>query len=157
MEQRINPLVDLKKIDQEPKSYWVSLLKNYFVEAKMISIEGVPSVEEQQRLAAEEKTRINEQIKRLGKEGLKKKAEEVENAIEFNERPAPQSMLTCVPIPSTKSINFHKIIRHRTDLDEKKLIDLSSVPIFTYFDHIETNFVYVSYFPVNILSKFIQT
>lgn len=133
---------------KEPKSYWLSLLKQYFIDNKLLALEAYPSVEEQQRLASEEKQRIEEQIKNLGEDGLKRKDLELEKAVEYNERPVPDSMVTSVPIPGLDSISFHNIDRYRTDLDEKRLIDLSKTPVFTYFDHVKSGFVYVRGLPV---------
>lgn len=144
LQQRINPLMDLERMAKEPKSYWLSLLKNYFVESKLISLEAYPSIEEQQRLATDEKQRIEEQTKRLGEEGLKQKELELEKAVEYNERPPPNSMLTCLPIPSLNSITFHNVVRYTTDSAERQQIDLSKTPVFTYFDHLKSGFVYVS-------------
>lgn len=144
MNQRVNPLPDLEKMLKEPKSYWLKLLHKYFLDNNAVSIQGVPSVEEHEKMAKEEKERIEEQIKSLGEEGLKEKQNLLEKAIEFNDREAPESMLTSVPIPSIKSIHFHNIVRHRTDLDQRQLIDLSGTPVYTYFDHVKSGFVYVS-------------
>lgn len=130
-------------MEKEPKSFWVSLIKKYFVEAKVISIRGVPSIEEQHRMAEEEKLRIEQQIATLTDEGLKQKGMKLDAAIAFNEKPPPTCMLTSVPIPSADSINFHEIVRYRTDTFDEKL-DLSKSPIYTYFDNVNTNFVYVS-------------
>lgn len=129
---------------KEPKSYWLSLLKQYFVDGKLIALEAYPSIEEQQRLASEEKQRIEEQINRLGEGGLKQKENELEAAVNYNERPPPNSMLTALPIPSLNSISFHNINRYRTDLEERQQIDLSKTPVFTYFDNVKSGFVYVS-------------
>lgn len=129
---------------KEPKSYWVGLLDKYFVKNDSISIQGYPSIEEQQQMAAEEKERIEKQIESLGEDGLKEKAAALEKAIEYNERPPPDSMLTSVNIPSLKSINFHNIIRYRSDVINDQL-DLSETPVFTYFDHVKSGFVYVSH------------
>lgn len=137
-------MTDLDKALDEKKSYWVELLKKYFVDNQVIAIEASPSIEEQERMATEEKQRIEMQIKNLGKEGMDQKEAELLNAIELNETPPPDSMLTSVAIPRITGINFHNIYRHRTDLDDKKYIDLSNTPIFTYFDHVKTEFVYVS-------------
>ncbi|KAI4464378.1 presequence protease [Holotrichia oblita] len=142
LQQRINPLIDYEKMTKETKSYWVNLLDKYFVKNESISIEGYPSVEEQQRMAAEEKDRIEKQVQALDVEGLKQKSIELQNAIEYNERPPPDSMLTSVNIPSLKSINFHNIIRYRSDMINDQL-DLSDVPVFTYFDHVKSGFVYM--------------
>lgn len=143
LEQRLNPLVDLDKMLKEPLEYWLDLLKKYIIDNKYISTQCIPSIEEQQRMAAEEQERLQQQIAELGEVGLKMKKEILENAIEYNDRPLPDNMLTSVPIPSISSIKFHDIVRYRTDLNERKHIDLSKTPIFTYFDHVKTNFVYV--------------
>lgn len=129
-------------MESEPKSFWVQLIKKYIVEAKVVSIKGVPSIEEQHKMAEEEKIRIEQQIASLSEEGLKKKGKELENAIIFNEKPPPISMLTSVPIPSADSINFHEITRYSSKAANEKL-DLTKAPIFTYFDHVNTNFVYM--------------
>lgn len=137
---------------KEPKSYWLSLLKRYFVDGKLLALEAYPSIEEQQRLATEEKQRIEEQVKRLGEEGLKQKAIELDAAVDYNERPPPNSMLTCLSVPSLDSISFHNIVRYRTDLEERQQIDLSKTPVFTYFDHVKSGFVYVSLKKMSIVS-----
>lgn len=129
---------------KEPKTYWVKLLNKYLVEGNYVSIEGYPSIKEQQKMATEEKVRIDMQIEALGEKGLSEKDLILEKAIEFNERSPPSSMLTSVEIPSINSINFHNIVRYRTDLDERHKIDLSKSPVYTYFDHVKSNFVYVS-------------
>lgn len=100
-------------------------------------------------MAEEEKQRIEAQIAKLTAAGLKQKGTELEEAIAFNEKPPPTSMLTSVPIPSTESINFHEIVRSSSL--QCGDMDLSSTPVLTYFDHVNTNFVYVSirfFFPV---------
>lgn len=153
LEQRINPLTDLEKMSKEPKSYWLSLLKRYFVDGKLLALEAYPSIEEQQRLAADEKQRIEEQVKRLGEEGLKQKATELDAAVDYNERPPPNSMLTCLSVPSLDSISFHNIVRYRTDLEERQQIDLSKTPVFTYFDNVKSGFVYVSSKNMMIVSQ----
>lgn len=137
-------------MQKEPKSFWLELLNKYFVGAKSISIQGVPSVEEHEKMAKEEKERIDEQIKSLGEEGLKEKEKLVQSAVEHNDREAPESMLTSVLIPSIESINFHNIVRHRSDLDQRQMIDLSDTPVYTYFDHVKSGFVYVSKFLVKL-------
>ncbi|CAH0557668.1 unnamed protein product [Brassicogethes aeneus] len=143
LQQRVNPLVDLMKLLGEPKSFWLDLLKKYFVENKHVSVQCVPSIEEQQEMAKTEKERLDAQVATLGESGLKEKAGVLEAAIGHNDRDPPMDMLTSVPIPSTNSMNFHSVSRYRSDLDDKEKIDLSDTPIFTYFDHIKTNFVYL--------------
>lgn len=128
----------------EPKDYWLDLLNKYLIDNNYVAIQCVPSVDEQQRMATDERDRLQEQITELSDVGLKMKQQILDDAIEYNERPPPENMLTSVPIPSIDSIKFHDIIRYRTDLCDKQRIDLSQTPVFTYFDHVKTNFVYVS-------------
>lgn len=132
----------------EPKSYWLNILKKYMVDNKYVSIQCVPSKEEQQNAAKEEKERIDAQVATLGEEGLKQKGDILEKAIEYNEREPPIDMLTSVPIPSFKSIKFHNITQYSTESKDKERIDLSSSSVFTYFDHMKSNFVYVCIFVI---------
>lgn len=74
----------------EPKEYWVELLNKYFVSNKTLSVQGIPSIAEQQRLATEEKARIADQVTRLGASGLAEKAELMAKATKFNTRPPPR-------------------------------------------------------------------
>lgn len=144
MEQRVNPLTDIAKLMEEPKSYWLNILRKYLVENKYVSIQCVPSKEEQQNAAKEEKERIDAQIAALTEEGLKQKGEILEKAIQYNEREPPIDMLTSVPIPSLKSIKFHNITQYSSESKDTQRIDLSNTPVFTYFDNLNSNFVYVS-------------
>nr|CAH7739234.1 unnamed protein product [Callosobruchus chinensis] len=142
LEQRVNPLTDLAKLQKEPKDYWLGILRKYMIENKYMATQMVPSKEEQQKLAKEEKERVESRVKELGEEGLKKKGEILCNAIEFNERPPPPEMLISVPIPSVDSIKFHNIYRFSSD-EKNERINLADTPVFTYFDHLKTNFVYM--------------
>ncbi|XP_022918722.1 uncharacterized protein C05D11.1-like [Onthophagus taurus] len=142
LEQRLNPLEDLDKMLTEPKSYWLSLLKRYLIDNHVITIQGYPSQSEQASMAAQEKARIEEQIKNLGEKGLEEKEKELNDAIAFNEKPAPESMLTQVNVPSINSIFFHDIVRYSSD-EKSPEIDLTQTDIFTYFDNVKTDFVYI--------------
>lgn len=129
---------------EEPKSYWLNILRKYLIENKYVSIQCVPSKEEQQNAAKDEKERIDAQIAMLTEEGLKQKGEMLEKAIQYNEREPPIDMLTSVPIPSLKSIKFHNITQYSSESKDTQKIDLSNTPVFTYFDNLNSNFVYVS-------------
>lgn len=147
LQQRVNPLTDITKLMNEPKSYWLNILRKYIVDNKYVSIQCVPSKEEQQNAAKDEKDRIDAQIMALTEEGLKEKGDILEKAIEYNEREPPIDMLTSVPIPSLKSIKFHNITQYSTESKDKQRIDLSNSSVFTYFDNLKSNFVYVCIFP----------
>ncbi|XP_066250958.1 uncharacterized protein C05D11.1-like [Euwallacea similis] len=142
LEQRVNPLEDLNKLLKEPKSFWLEILDKYFVSNNYISVECYPSKKEQQKMAKEERERIEKQRENLGEVGLKNRKLALEKALEFNDRQPPAEMLTSVPIPSIESIKFHNISRFRSDNIDKRL-DLSKTSIFTYFDDLKTSFVYL--------------
>ncbi|ERL93539.1 uncharacterized protein C05D11.1 [Dendroctonus ponderosae] len=143
LQQRLNPLEDLLKLSKEPDTFWLGILEKYFVGNKYVSVECYPSKEEQQKMAKEEKERVEKQRQLLGEEGLKQKKIALEKAIESNDREPPVKMLTSVPIPGLESITFHNIERYRSDLPGGR-IDLSQAPVFTYFDDLKTSFVYLN-------------
>ncbi|GAB1870040.1 hypothetical protein CAJAP_11119 [Camponotus japonicus] len=144
LDQRLNSIHDLKKLKNEPESYWVNLLKKYFILAPMIVVKGIPSIEKQRTLTQEEEKRIAKQIEKLGTDGLEQKEIELQQAIKENEKPVPDEVLANVPIPSTDSINFHHIKSYTTETSEQhSRLDVTKLPFFTYLDHVNTNFVYL--------------
>ncbi|XP_015601715.1 uncharacterized protein C05D11.1 [Cephus cinctus] len=144
LSQRLNEVEDLGKLSAEPESYWVNLIKKYLVDAPIVVVKGIPSIETQREMASLEKERIKNQIERLGEEGLKQKERELQEAIIHNERPIPDDMLMSVSIPSTDSINFHHIKSYTSDTTEQHpKLDVGNLPFYTYLDHVNTNFVYM--------------
>lgn len=152
----MNPLTDIAKLMNEPKSYWLNIFRKYVVENKYVSIQCVPSKEEQQNAAKEEKDRIDAQIATLTEEGLKQKRETLEKAVEYNEREPPIDMLTSVPIPTLKSIKFHNITQYSSQSVDTQRIDLRNTSVFTFFDHLKSNFVYVSIYIFIYFSDYIM-
>ncbi|KAH0820104.1 hypothetical protein GEV33_002687 [Tenebrio molitor] len=142
-QQRVNPLTDLSKLLKEPKSFWVALMKKYFVDNNYVAVQCIPSKDEHIKMAEEEAERIKQQINLLGEEGLKREEKLLEDAVKFNSRDPPVDMLTSLPIPSLESIKFHDIKRYRTDLYDVQQIDLSKTSVYTYFDHIKSEFIYM--------------
>ena len=69
----------------EPASYWLNLLNKYFINAPVVFSKGIPNIEKKIEMAKTEKERITKQIERLGKEGLLKKGQELQEAINENE------------------------------------------------------------------------
>ncbi|KOC67604.1 Uncharacterized protein C05D11.1 [Habropoda laboriosa] len=144
LEQRINKVQDLKKLENEPQSYWLNLLKTYFLDSPFVIVKGIPSLEKKHELTEKEKNRVAKQIENLGNEGLKKKEKELQGAIAKNEIPIPDEILSSVPIPSTHLINFHHIKSYTTEsCKQHSRFDVSKLPFYTYLDHVNTNFVYM--------------
>lgn len=67
------------------ESYWLNLLKKYFIDTPMIVVNGIPSIEKQRALTQEEEERITKQIEKLGTDGLEQKEIELQQAIKENE------------------------------------------------------------------------
>lgn len=80
MEQKLNRINMLKKLHNEDITFWRRILEKYFINGHKVIVRGIPSIEKQKELASEEEERVQERIKILGKEGLKKKAIELLNA-----------------------------------------------------------------------------
>ncbi|XP_076754478.1 uncharacterized protein C05D11.1 [Xylocopa sonorina] len=144
LDQRTNQIQDLKKLENETESYWLNLLKKYFLDSPFVIVKGIPSLEKRQELSEKEKNRVTKQIENLGKEGLQKKEKELQLAISKNDIPVPDEILSSVPIPSTHLINFHHIKSYTTETSKQhSRFDVSKLPFYTYLDHVNTNFVYM--------------
>lgn len=88
----------LKKLMEEPASYWLNLLNKYFISAPVVFSKGVPSIEKKIEMAKTEKERITKQIESLGKEGLKKKERELQEAIMENEVKVESGYIFCLSL-----------------------------------------------------------
>lgn len=143
LDQRLNQVEDLNRLEKEGEEFWVTLIKYFLVDAPSVTIRGVPSIEERTRLAEEDKVRLEKRIVELGKDGLKLKAEKLSIATEENDKPPPNEMLTSVPIPSIESIKFHSIEKFTSQSSQQHpQFDISKTPLFFQVDHVKTNFVY---------------
>lgn len=144
LNQRMNQITDLKKLESEPESYWLNLLKTYLIDAPLAIVKGIPSLEKQRELTQKEKERVAKRIESLGKEGLERNEKELQEAIVQNSIPVPDEVLNSVPIPSTDLINFHHIKSYTTETAEQhSRLDATKLPLYTYLDHVNTNFVYM--------------
>ncbi|XP_054014823.1 uncharacterized protein C05D11.1-like isoform X1 [Hylaeus anthracinus] len=144
LDQRSNQIRDLKRMETESESYWLNLLKKYFLDSPLVIIKGIPSLKKRQELAKKELDRIAKQIKDLGKDGLQQKEKELKEAIAKNNVPVPDEVLSSVPIPTTDHISFHHIKSYTTETAEQHArFSLPELPFYTYLDHVNTNFVYM--------------
>lgn len=85
MDQRTNQVQALKRLETEPESYWLNLLKTYFLESPFVLIKGIPSLKKRHELTEKEKDRVAKQIENLGKEGLQEKEKELQEAVAKND------------------------------------------------------------------------
>ncbi|KAI1724126.1 hypothetical protein Ddc_05332 [Ditylenchus destructor] len=81
---RVNDVETYKKLKQEPPQFWQNLFSKTFKSGKLVCVMGEPSAEAVEEFSNKEDKRIEEQQKRLGKNGLVKCAETLERAIQEN-------------------------------------------------------------------------
>ena len=141
---RLNGADQFRKMVDEPNSFWLKMIDSMLVKGPSVVVKGLPSKKLQEEMKVQEEARVKEQKEKLGEEGLKKKQEELDAAMEMNEREAPDEVLTSVPIPSSDSITFHKIASTTTASDHQlDNFNLKQMPVYFQLDEISTNFVYL--------------
>lgn len=123
------------------------MLNTYFVNAKCVCVRAFPSVEERNWLPKVELTRIVEQRKLLGEDGLKEKAEVLKVSKALNDVKPPNSLLTEFLVPSCDNINYHhlKVYKSNDVLNVDNVFDFSEIPVYTEVFDAHTNFIYVSF------------
>lgn len=134
-QKRLNVTDIIVKLQEEKLSYWLDLLRKYFVDNKSVTVRAVPSIAEKEKLAKDEAERVEQRKVEFGVDGLAQKGKELEEAMTENDKPPPLQMLTSLPVPSTKSIAFHKF-----EIVKK----LQEVPFYIEAYNLKTNFVYVT-------------
>ncbi|KAJ8729556.1 hypothetical protein PYW08_001137 [Mythimna loreyi] len=139
---RMNPQSDLLALLEESPDYWLGLLKSYFTE-DFVTIMGSPSIELQDKMAEEEKKRLEEQRAQLGEAGLAEKAKVLQEAMDFNERPPPPGTLASVPVPPCK-FKCHNISSWSSDGEPCPHFDLKELPMYARVHSLNTNFVYIN-------------
>ena len=78
------PLV-FDSLKSEPKLFWIELADRYLIKAPSVTIIGRPSETMMHAIGDEEKQRVEERRKKLGKKGLKELRVKVKNAIDQND------------------------------------------------------------------------
>jgi Zn-dependent M16 (insulinase) family peptidase len=150
----LETMSELTEIAKWSETQWRQFLRKYFVDTHHVCVLGVPSKELQQRTTKEEQARVKAQQERLGEEGLKKLADDLEKAKAENGKPIPDTMLEQFPQPSAESIKFIRTETARagaarklgTESNEAQaIIDKADggSPLFIHFEHIPSNFVRV--------------
>ena len=127
----------LKGLLDKSAEFWIGLTKKYLSDADNVVVRSFPSIQEQNDSAKKEIERIEKQRSDLKESGLKEKEEILLKAMEHNDIPPPNEMLTSCPIPSTNGIKFHpvKII--------KSTQDTKSFPAYTELYDLHSNFLYI--------------
>jgi Zn-dependent M16 (insulinase) family peptidase len=135
--------------DQEQ---WRTFIKENISHGHHVSILGRPSATLSAQLKSDEATRLEQQKRNLGPEGLKRMQDKLDQAKAENDKVIPADLLAGFKVPSTESIHFVKTSPARSGpaLDVgrpqnkyQKIIDADSSvnPLFLDFEHIPSNFV----------------
>ena len=111
-----------------------------------------PSQERAVTMAAEEKTRVERQRASLGEERLAEKGKALQEAMERNETPCPNDVISYVPVPGTDCIFLHPLVSVGNHQPETELVGvkeceqfpLQSLPFFFHLNNIHSCFVEVS-------------
>ena len=102
-------------------------------------------------MAEEEKERIKQQRQSLGEDKLAERGRMLAEAMEQNEIPCPDDVISCVPIPGTECIYFHPIVsvgnhqpvQELESVRECEVFPLQRLPFFFHLNHIHSSFVKV--------------
>lgn len=62
MDHRLNSSRDIEVLLSKGEEFWLDLLNKYFVQNHSIVVKGLPSIQEQNIMAEQEKLRIEEQV-----------------------------------------------------------------------------------------------
>lgn len=112
---------------------------------------GKPSAALADKLEADEKVRLEAQVKKLGSEGLERATKALEAAKAENDIPIPPEVLHQFRIPSVKSISWipvqsvqepgsgrkAAVTRQETELSKHVDSDGNEPPFFIQYDHVE--------------------
>ena len=85
---------------------WVALLKESMLEAPMVCVRAVPSAARAAQLAKLEEERLAACTESLGKEGLQKLQDVLDEAMETNDTACPDGVLSGFAVPSVQCISL---------------------------------------------------
>ncbi|KAI9478470.1 MAG: Metalloenzyme, LuxS/M16 peptidase-like protein [Benjaminiella poitrasii] len=159
----INALQQAKYLDtlaNFTKDDWLHLLRQIYIDTTHTALIGKPSLKMAERLAEEEKLRIDAQRACLGEEGLKMLAAQLAHANRINEAQIPSRIMEGFPIPSVSSISSIEVVTatnpYHRPLDVLETTDnlvqmhinsdghMRDIPYFIQYDHTLTAFVTIS-------------
>jgi Zn-dependent M16 (insulinase) family peptidase len=141
----LNPEEQYMELLDKPDSFWVGLVRDLLVDSPSVEVRGVPSRRLQRERREREERRVARQREVLGREGLRRRGEQLVAATRraATGRP-PLDLISSLPDPGHDSIAFYNITsvtsNSGTQLDQ---FDLRQMPVYFEFDQINSNFVYL--------------
>lgn len=119
-------------VKQKDETFWISILKDMFVDAPRIELVLVPEQQLAEKLAEDEQKSVNERVRRIGKDALETLGRENKERI-ASLKTAKFKASSFPPIPSTMSITRfpYSVSRHT----ESRFYLAQSVALETDFVH----------------------
>ncbi|TGZ84481.1 hypothetical protein EX30DRAFT_337006 [Ascodesmis nigricans] len=134
---------------------WQLYIKKWLIDNPRVSILGKPSAKLAKKIEEDEKSRIDERVKKLGEKGLAELQKKLDDAKAENEKPIPEEVLSSFKVPEVDTIHFIETKTARGGLaknmdgpGEKEAQDLidaddTDVPLYIHFEHGETEFAQI--------------
>jgi len=152
LQEDLQDLSEFQNLAKWSDQQWREFLSKWFADNHHVCVLGVPSKELSDKLAADEKARVQAQKDRLGEAGLRELAEKLEEAQAENNKPIPDALIERFPVPSPESVRFITTTTARAgaarrmgqlDNEIQKIVDDADdgTPLFLHFEHIPSNFV----------------
>ena len=126
---------------------------SYLIDPPYAVIYGKPSAKLADCLESDEKVRVDEQITRLGQDGLARAAKILETAQAYNDRPIPSDYITSFPLPNVGSISWipvqsvqngvpkaermNLVVANDDELAKHVAHDCSDLPFFVQYNHVK--------------------
>ncbi|KAJ7619113.1 Metalloenzyme, LuxS/M16 peptidase-like protein [Mycena polygramma] len=152
LEASMDEINQYAEIREWTSKQWTDLLQKYYIDSHSVVVRGKPSASLAKKLESDEKARTAAQVERLGPEGLKKAAQELEEAKAEHDKPIPTEILLDFAVPSVKSISFIPCRAATAKVAKSEALakhiqaDGSALPFFVQYDHVESDFVTVQAF-----------
>ncbi|KAF2112386.1 metallopeptidase [Lophiotrema nucula] len=152
LEEGLSSLRVFEELEDWKEEDWKAFIKKWISDAHHVSLLGKPSLALSDKIKADEAARVKAQQEKFGEDGLKKLAQQLEDAKAENDKPIPEKYLVDLPVPGTDSIHFFDTVTARSGLAKKlgvpeneiqKIIDndAKNLPLFIHYEHIPTSFV----------------
>ena len=94
----------------ESTEFWLSLIKKFMLDSYYVLIIGKPCEVLMKSMGEEDKKRVDERKKQLGKKGLKELKVKEENAIEENDEcELPDDFYDSLQVPSLENIKYKQL------------------------------------------------
>lgn len=106
-------------LDSWTEQQWRDFMKKWLVDSPHVSVLGKPSAKLAKKIEEDEKKRVEERVRKLGKEGLQELQKKLDDAKAENEKEIPKELLAGFKVPSVETIHFIKTETARGGLAKK--------------------------------------